>query len=163
MWKYLDEMNMNLLYRYAKVLSGQSKQLCALIKGETEQQADERKCKEGFYLIWFVYRYVLNCKTFEETLVYANEKTLKEYKLCNLFNQCYMYIGIDKEIVFRKCTDILPVLEIVYNRYLLFEQIDCVRRYASIKRIKQCEKIKTKYLRMLEIYRQRERANEEDD
>lgn len=157
MWNYLDDVNKNLLYRFAYFVSGKYKQIFSAVTGETKETMKERKCRESFYLIWFVYRYALGCETLTEALEYADEDTLEKYKLKVLFVQHYMHIGLQGEIIFRKWEDIYPVLEILYNRYPLMQQMSCAEKYASAKRKGQCKRIRQKYERMLEIYKERQK------
>lgn len=140
MWEFLDTMDKNLLYSYAQVLSGKKKQIqMHLPKAQREYmtELDEIRITEeyrnrAYYLIWFVYRYVLGCKTLEETKPYANEETLKKYRLLSYILHNSLYVGVDKEICFRKAEDIDIILEILYNRYDFFEQMECfIRHYRS--------------------------------
>lgn len=161
MWDYLDEINLNLLYRYAYLITGKYRQMFSAVSGETIERLKEKKCRDSFYLIWFVYKYVLECDTLEEALKHTDIDTLKRYKLNSLLEQHYMYIGFEKEIVFRRCEDIFPILEILYNRYPLWKQIVCTEKYGSAKRKGQCKRIRQKYIKMIKIYKEKN-ENEED-
>lgn len=156
MWEFLEKMDKNLLYSYAQVISGEKKQLQASKSSKADiTEADEIKMAEksrnrAYYLIWFVYRYVLKCKTLNETKPYANEETLKKYHLNSYIIHNCLYIGINKEICFRKAEDIIIILEILYNRYGFFEQMECFIRNTKNVRQNRCKQVKKKYEEMFE-------------
>lgn len=104
----------------------------------------------AYYLIWFVYRYVLNCKTLDETKQYANEETLKKYHLKSYIVHNCLYIGANKDICFRKTEDIGIILEILYNRYGFFEQMECFIRNTKNVRQNRCRQAMEKYREMFE-------------
>lgn len=139
-WSYLDVMDKNLLYMYAETLTKGGKHHGLYISSETgnEERDDmlnaEAKRKSAFYIIWFVYRYVLNCETLEEAREYANVETLKKYRLVPLLerNQKRIYIGaygLNEIYLYNyKGGDLDIVLEILYKRYDFFEQLECFLR-----------------------------------
>ncbi|MBR0542356.1 MAG: hypothetical protein IJK26_09150 [Clostridia bacterium] len=133
-WDFLDEWKPNLLYQYAE---GSSQKYNHTAYLTTSQNA--------YYLIWFVYRYVLECETLEAALQYANLKTLNDYSLLRVFraraeleNSLIVFgnpqfglleFGSAKsqkeagEAKIVKC--LCLVLEILYNRYNYLEQLEC--------------------------------------
>ena len=134
----------------------------------------ESKRNNAFYIIWFVFRYVLGCVTLEQAELMATEEVLKKYKLVSLFHQRHIYIGVYglNEIYFYKYNegDINIVLEILYNRYDFFEQLECfIRRTEGtarstrnrcIKAIQQCldmMKGKPEYEEIVKRYGERDK------
>ena len=155
MWKFLDEMDMNLLYDYADILAEEKTNLDL----HTDNSAQRRN--KAYYIIYFVYRYVLGCETLEEALKHANEQTLRQFRLKHFLDHFYIYVGVDgdeqNKLTFYKTSDISIILEILYNRYDFWEQLDCFYRNTERTRKKQCdEAIK----RLKQIYRRIQ--NEED-
>ena len=140
MWDFLDVMDKNLLYRYAEALNGNIKFFRVIdYEIDRKEQAEQRK-RTALYLIWFTYRYVLQCKTLEETIPYQDEKTLKRFRLFSMIKNSNIFICnfCNNEICFRKPEDISMILEILYNRYDLREQFDCFIRGTSGVRRKRC-------------------------
>lgn len=139
-WNYLDKMDKNLLYLYASKLvkNGHNQNLyvpSSTGNAECDELLDaESRRKSAFYLIWFVYRWVLGCETLEQAELYANAETLKRFKLISLFghNQKRIYIGIyginEIYLYDYKNGDLNIVLEILYNRYDVLEQLECYIR-----------------------------------
>lgn len=142
-WDFLDEMNYNLLYTYASKLTKAGHNQGFYIPSDTgDVEVDkaldaEAKRKSAYYLIWFVYRYVLKCETFEEAEKFATSDILDKYKLATLFNynQKRIFLGIyglNEIYLYNKKeynkNDIGIVLEILYNRYDYFEQLECFIR-----------------------------------
>lgn len=141
MWTFLDKLNLNLLYEYAEVMTGSKTYI------DFHTLDDEERKKKAYYLIYFVYRYVLQLNTLDEALRYANEDTLKKYRLYRFIDHRYLYVGIDEtKRPFSKPRDISIILEILYNRYDFWEQLDCFCRNTRGKRQKQC-------LDAIEIYK----------
>lgn len=137
-WKYLEQPNYNLLYEYARSLSGE--------RAEYRYSADEDiRNKECFYIFWFVFRYVLECKTLGEALNHANKETLVKYKMFSMLSHRYMFVGHGEyKMPFSKAEDVVAILEILYNRYTFFEQMECFIRNATISdgygcRQRRCE------------------------
>lgn len=159
MWDFLEKMDKNLLYDYVGTLTGKIRRLRIEEKTdnsfEEQYRQDEKIKNRAYYLIWFVYYYVLECKTLEQALGYADEDTLKTFHLNNFFNkkQPAIYLGIDKDICLWYITDITIVLEILYNRYGFFEQLDCFIRHTNKNRQKKCIEAKERYLK---IYKKKE-------
>lgn len=71
-WNFLDNWNPNLLYQYARY-QGTANQSCH-ITGDTT---------ETYYLIWFVFRYVLECETYEDALKHADITVFKKYGIAD--------------------------------------------------------------------------------
>ena len=141
-WGYLDELDCNLLYTYAKGFAKCSGRFCMEKihisdeeeKSEQEQLTSaERKRQTALYIIWCVFRHVLGCRTLEEAEASATEEVLRKYKLVSLLKNRHIYIGVygDNEIYLYKYDegDINVILEILYNRYDMMAQMECfVRR-----------------------------------
>ena len=164
-WDFLDEMNYNLLYTYASKLTRNGYNHLYYAPNYTgsrdkdELLDAEAKRNSAYYLIWFVYRYMLKCETLEEALKYATPDILEKYKLAILFNhnQCKIYIGAYglNEVYLHnyKNSDIGIVLEILYNRYDYFEQLECFINKAderSKKNRVRCEKAMIQTLELIE-------------
>lgn len=166
MWEYLDKMDKNLLYMYASLLSKQQKQLHIFNRSEEELTDEEIHRREaqtrnnGFYLVWFVYRYVLNCQTLEEALAMPASEVIEKYGLKHFVyspqaKYAKLYIGIDKDIPLWKESDMAIVLEILYKRLGFWEQLDLfVERAGSPSgklnvRQKRCLEAKQRYMTLL--------------
>ncbi len=149
MWDFLDVMDKNLLYKYMELLSGKKNHIYGVDYHVSKEMQQEQRKQTACYLIWFTYRYVLNCKTLEETVPYQNKEILKKYKLLSFITNTAVFLCND-EICFRKPEDITMILEILYNRYDLWEQFDCFIRNTEGIRRKRCVKAKEKYQ---EIYK----------
>lgn len=167
MWDYLDKMNHNLLYKYAAVLSGKRRHF-KIADGEKDVSVNaEEKKKNACYLIWFVYRYILQCRTLEETIPYQNEEILKKYKLSSYFVNDAVFICNDEIHLRKKSGDIAIILEILYGRYTLWEQFDCFIRNTKGIRQKRCIKAKEKYWNMYQEYlknaEEKRKENETDE
>ncbi len=147
-WSFLDEPNWNLLYTYAGILSGNRRQLA---NKETEYHSkydygiDAERKHIACYLIWVTYRYILQCETLQDTIPYQNEETLIKFQLKRLIVNKYIYVGIDREIYFRKLEDIGMILEILYYRYNFIEQMECFIRNTKKARKSQCVKALERY------------------
>lgn len=154
-WDFLDVMDKNLLYEYAKVMSGQKKQLHMDDHSEKEDsyyediRRLEQRRKTAYYLIWFVFRYLLGCKTYEETIPYQTKEILQKYKVFSYIKNDYIYIDADGKITLHKLEDICIALEIIYHRYGLFEQMECYIRNTKKHRRTVCENVMTEYKQML--------------
>lgn len=165
-WSYLDKIDKNLLYIYARGLTKKSNEVHYQGMYSTEKtENDERnkfinaelKRKTAFYIIWFVFRYVLNCKTLEEAEQCATEENLRKFKLVSLFHKRHIYIGVYgmQEIYLYKYKeeDIGVVLEILYNRYDFFNQLKCfTRRTQGTTRTtcNRCQRAIEQYKKMMQ-------------
>lgn len=160
-WSYLDKMDKNLLYVYAKGLGQDnrvhlSRQLFDLNNYEgannetmSEIYSAEKWLKTAYYLLWFVFRYVLGCKTLAEAEQAASISILKQYNLLLFFKKRHIYVGvygINAVYLYNVSEDYMEdvkiALEIVYNRYNYFEQLDCfMRRSQKYQSVKKCKRI----------------------
>jgi len=131
MWEYLDSFNKNLIYSYVSCLTGETRIMEWSSDDEDSEKTDEMCCKNCFYLIWFLYRYVFGCETYEQACEYATEDVLKKYKLYSRLHNRMIYIGTNKELEFYKVEDMKIILEILYKRYALFQQIECFMKHTS--------------------------------
>ncbi len=148
-WRYLEYMDKNLLYEYAGSLADPTGRMSCAVIGEDGEQ----KKRSAFYLIWFVYRHVLGCRTLEETKAYQNEETLRRYRLNVLFKDCVLYVG-DMDIVFHASSDIGIVLEILYGRYGLIKQIECCAAQSKGVKKTRCLGVLKKYMKTSERLRE---------
>ena len=175
-WDFLDEMDYNLLYSYAEVLGGKIKQIhttCNNIATEAgdirEKEIAEVKLlqsrkKRALYLIWIVYRYILRCETYQDTIPYQNKETLSRFRI-ESYVRNHIYLGADKEseilpsglvltfpkIWFRDVGDISIILEILYNRYDFFDQFRCfIRNTNNLRKSRATEAFKT-YINIINV------------
>ena len=143
MWKYLDRFDGNILYSYAYDEGFKNS-----FKND-EKSIDcvrEENNRRIFYLIHFVYRYILGCRTYEETIPFQTQETIKKYNLEKFFfnpnksnnsrsGGVPVELTIGNELIgfisftynsrkFHK-RDLEVILKILYYRYNLPEQIDC--------------------------------------
>ena len=169
LWRFLDVTNMNLLYKYADVLAGNQcyiilKTSESGAKKQTDTENDQKdtlvksyihnmtNCKSSFsrisveqreavyYLIWFVYYYVLQCKTLDEALKQDHHKVLQEWGLYKFIYNKYIYLGGDACILpLNREKDVAIILEILYNRYSVIEQFECYLRHYGDKKDKRSE------------------------
>lgn len=168
LWSFLDVANMNLLYKYADVLSGNQCYLVLKpsIKGKKDQSDKENKKEDAiklyiqnmtngksnasritpeqreavYYLIWFIYYYVLECKNLEDALLQDHIKVLKEWGLYKFIFNKYIYLGGDACFLpLNREKDIEIILEILYNRYSVIEQFECYLRHYGDKNDKRSE------------------------
>ena len=124
LWRFLDVTNMNLLYKYADVLAGNQcyiilKTSESGAKKQTDTENDQKDTlvksyihnmtngksslsrisveqrEAVYYLIWFVYYYVLQCKTLDEALKQDHHKVLQEWGLYKFIYNKYIYLGGD--------------------------------------------------------------------
>ena len=167
-WDFLDKMDKNLLYTYTSKLTNGGHSRGYYIPSTTgNAECDElfdaeAKRKLAYYLIWFVYRYVLNCKTYEESLKYANLDVLKRYKLMPLFTnhpRPYVYVGMYgiKTKYFRSPEqDIKSILYILYNRCDYIEQIEVYINNTpsdQLSKIGRGKKLLKESIRLMESYK----------
>ena len=176
-WDFLDKENFNLLYSFAEVFLSEGKKQHHLTINNLNDDSDdireheiariklakERK-RRAYYLIWFVYRYVLQCETYEDAKPYMNKKTLALYHI-ESYVRNNIYIGADEDTVvlgggllvrlgkmwFHDIKDIEIILDILYHRYDFFEQFECFISHTSKSRKKRATEI-------LEHYRELERV-----
>lgn len=150
MWTFLDKMNYNILYEYADVIAGTKSNLDLHSTDEDERQ------KKAYYIINFVYKYVLNCETLEEALSCTSDDLLKKYHLKHFLDHYYLYVGIGEyKRPFYRTSDMAMILEILYNRYDFWEQLDCFCRNTKNLRKRRC-------LEAIELYKVMYRRIEND-
>lgn len=171
MWSYLDKLDKNLLYDYAKFLSGEKQSLkfyCRVDDKDTKSEGSRRvhrtqyssedeqfkREKEErdkvFYIVWFVYRYIMGCETLEEALQVPVDKVFKDYRLETLIRNRYcLYIGIDRDVMLYKKSDMNIILEILYKRLGFWEQLDCFIANTKGCRRTRCIEAKEKYKELL--------------
>jgi hypothetical protein len=145
-WDFLDDFKKNLVYNYVLTYGSQN-------RGTTIPMVEEQEMgyKSRAYIMFFVYRYVLKCETFEQAEKLVTIDNLKKYKL-------YLYFKSDRSIeedskrLFSIGNDIFGTvllgsrteegivlnakifLEILYNRYNYLEQINlAIKRYSNCK------------------------------
>ena len=125
-WDFLDEFNGNFLYKFV-----------------SNKHLTFTDSKEIYYYLWFFYRYVLECKTYEEALQYTDIASIKKYNLVRFFykkndskGQKILTIGDEAFGELMLCAlnvtqidlivaSLQATLEILYGRYNYLEQIDC--------------------------------------
>ncbi len=134
MWDYLDKMDKNVLYTYAALLSANSRHHFEHLHSRvgkdeelTEKEIHEREVSDRnvrLYLVWFVYRYILGCRTLDEALVKPVDEVFGKYKLKQIVFGKQIYIGIDGDIPLYREEDVPIILEILYKRLGFWEQLD---------------------------------------
>lgn len=147
-WGYLEVMDKNLLYDFANNVDGSKGLLFrdtnyeGCLMQDKEYYKSEVQKKQGYYLMWFVYRYVLGCDTLERAKVYATEDVLRQFRLWTYIRNSKLYVGINgiNEMRFWKVEDMAIILEILYYRYEFFEQMECFIRNTSNLRQSRCKK-----------------------
>lgn len=138
-WDYLDEFNGNFLYRYF----GSAKSI---------RQIDVSEEKDIYYYIWFFFRYVLQCETYEQALQYTDLESIKKYGIARFFyrqtggKQVRLTIGNEVfgelrlyEWTIQRAGVVMYlqiVLDILYNRYNYLEQIECYIRHQPVLKTK---------------------------
>lgn len=121
-WRYLEKMDRNLLYEYAQTLSG-DRQRMALPEDKEQMMFD------AYYIIYFVYKYILSCDTLSEVYRYTDISTIKAYHIDKFASRIYVGYGINS--IHLGYGNITTILEILYNRYSFFEQMECLYRNTS--------------------------------
>lgn len=147
-WGFLDVMDKNLLYDFANTVDGsktclfRDSNFAGSLTEDKEYYRSEMQKRQGYYLMWFVYRHVLGCDTLEKAKEYATEEILRQYRLWNFIWNSKMYVGIKgiNEMRFWKVEDMAIILEILYYRYEFFEQMECFIRNTSNMRQARCKK-----------------------
>lgn len=126
-WKYLDTFQSNLLYIYCDCLENRTESVRLNDKKSDFGFSCEESNNRIYYIIWFVFRYCLGCETLEEALQQDLEQVLEDYRLRQFFSARRIYIGSeDYKIKLNNATNDLPlVLEIIYGRYDVIEQLEC--------------------------------------
>ena len=131
-WDYLDTMDKNLLYQYADVLAGKTKKIVSMSRQNSSyaiRYADiEKRKRNSYYLIWF----------------------MQKYRIYSYVKNAYIYVDLDAELVFRE-SDIAIILEILYNRYNIIEQLECFARNTHNHRKKKCLQVLEEYKQMMAV------------
>ena len=140
-WGYLDKLDYNLLYTYAKGFVTNNgrfciEKFCVSPKEEVTEESvindAEVRRQTALYIIWCVFRHILNCKTLQEAEMLATTENMQKYKIANLLRKRHIFIGVYgiNEIYLYKHEegDINVILEILYNRYDLMGQMECFAR-----------------------------------
>lgn len=145
MWSFLDKLNFNVLYEYADVLAGNKKHLSFGSK-----DVAERRCYY-YYLVNFVYRYILDCDTLEKAISITDCDLLDKYYLREVLHSGDIYIGDDNcRLPLYQPSDMLIILEILYNRLETEEQFECFYQKSKGLRKKRCEEMACIYKEMKE-------------
>ena len=136
-WAFLDNFDANLLNIYINSLSHTNGKIHSCDKDELVIR------NNGFYLIWFVYRYILKIKTLDEALKQSHKEIFQTYKLWDSLVKRELFIGVENyKITFFKEKDIEIILEILYNRYTVIEQFQCfIRSTPDYKRKNKGERV----------------------
>lgn len=148
-WDFLDDFKKNLICNYMITYNIKSKG-----KATATIEEQEMGYKAKAYIMYFVYRYVLKCETFEQAEDLITVENLKKYKLYYWF-KCYSSKKENMERLFIVGNDMFGtvflgsriddgivlnaklVLEILYNRYNYLEQISlAIKRYSTCKMAK---------------------------
>lgn len=134
--KDYEILRKNWLYQYAECITANRYFRFKEIKKETKSLIEKDRYKEtadavkrdvSLYLIYFVYRYILECETLEEALEQEHEKILEIFKLKILLIRKYIFIGGGTyKITLTGNYDIAIILEILYNDCNYEEQIRAV-------------------------------------
>lgn len=174
-WDFLDDFDGNALYFYANGAN------CGDNSLRFYNTTPEEAKKTMFYLFWFVFRYVLDCKTYEEAVKRSDDETLRAYNLScfiekNRVNytsesKCEMFIGNgeigaislsssfegikkasqEQRDSLKKQAIVRTILQILYNRYNILEQIECFAR-CNDEQTKETNRHKsTRYVQAMEL------------
>ena len=139
-YSFLDEFNGNYLYEYAFILHGARKNFEA-----PEEQFSKRN--KAFYIIWFVYKYLLNCNSAEEAYAYCNEETKKKYKLTAFFCNEWIFIGNNIFFHTKRYTEIKTVIDILYKKASYSEMIRLYIMNLPANNVKLLDKLKEQYMK----------------
>lgn len=156
--KDYEILNKNWLYNYAECISSNKRFRFAEIKKDTsslieqerhKEQAESLKKNISLYIIYFVYRYVLECETLEQALEMDYETVVDVFRLKCLFQHKYIFVGNGNyKISLNSIYDLAIILEILYNDYGYTEQVECV--------LQNCNTLKTSTdNKMYNAYRRR--------
>lgn len=124
-WRYLDTIHKNLLYVYADCISSGKNKMIVCSPADVEAN-DEEKTIRIYFIIWFVFRYCMNCKTLEEAMKCDKQKVLEKYRLKPFFTGRNLYIGTaEHRMTIYETSDVDLVIEILYKRLNAIEQLEC--------------------------------------
>lgn len=149
-WHYLDKMHKNLLYVYADCLSNEKEKMIVCSSSDAYAD-DEEKATRIYFIIWFVFRYCLNCKTLDEAMSCNKQKVLEDYRLKPFFTGRNLYIGtVEHRITIYDTEDVNLIIEILYKRLNAIEQLELYVKYMKNKPLKtRSAFIAEKYIRFL--------------
>lgn len=150
-WDFLDDFKKNLIYDY--VINYNNKNNNSYTKTAEEK---EMEYKARAYIVYFIYRYVLKCETFEQAESLVTIDNLKKYKLYLYFksdrsteenakrifsvgNEMFGTVFLSSRTEEGIVLNAKIFLEILYNRYNYLEQLNLV-----IKRYSECRMAKHK-------------------
>lgn len=135
-WHYLDKMHKNLLYVYADCLSSKKDKMIVCSKADTDAD-DEEKAMRIYFIIWFVFRYCMNCRTLEEAMSCDKQTVLEKYRLKPFFTGRNLYIGtIEHRVTIYEPDDVNLIIEILYKRLNAIEQLKCYLKHLKNKPLK---------------------------
>lgn len=142
MWEFLDTLNHNLLLKYEYDIA-----LNRFTKARRRPDApsfcnDDNKEENVLiernnilYIIWFVYYYVLECKTFSEASELNHLSIFADFGLLRYIDhvsteRAKLFVGYGEyKFYFTSIKDIDTIIEILYNRYNYKEQLECIARH----------------------------------
>ena len=75
---------------------------------------------------------------------------MQKYRIYSYVKNAYIYVDLDAELVFRE-SDIAIILEILYNRYNIIEQLECFARNTHNHRKKKCLQVLEEYKQMMAV------------
>lgn len=82
-WGFLDVMDKNMLYDFANTVDGsktclfRDSNFAGSLTEDKEYYRSEMQKRQGYYLMWFVYRHVLGCDTLER------QRNMQQKKFCD--------------------------------------------------------------------------------
>ncbi len=162
-YEKFDLLDKNLIYEYIIYLSGISKRIENLNRDDEETVLLKRL--RALKIIWFVFRYVFGCKTYEQAEKVISKKTIETFKLGTFFNQGYIFIG--SNIIVRDVEDIDVILRILYER---LNYVEGLRLFEIKQRGKnrtttanKCTKEIAFFRRTVDYWRENEKNEKKDD
>lgn len=165
-WKYLDTFQSNLLYIYCNCLENRTESVTLNDKNSDFGFSCEESNNRIYYIIWFVFRYCLECETLEQALQQNFEEIIDDYRLRQFFSARRIYIGSeDYKIKLNNAVGDLPILlEIIYGRYDVIKQLECFidfKQNNKVARGKITALIKTAQKYLNDIHKRLEENDEE--
>lgn len=165
-WKFLDDTDLNAIYAYVGVLNGDYRRISVVqFEYYIDKYVEENDkltfnkidvCQNCYYIIWYAYRYILKCKTLKEAKMYADSNTIEALKLGSIIRSRKLFICNDCNLYFAKESEMPVILEILYGRYDLKQQLNCYANgIATCKRTKLCREYIEK-IRSTEEYLEKE-------
>lgn len=141
MWDFLDTINYNVLLKYEYDLATdrlhktRRKPIAQVVNTNEEEERSLSERNDTFYIIWFVYYHVLECKTLSEASGLDHLSIFTDFGLMRFIDhlsteRAKLYVGYGEyKYYFTTTKDIDTILEILYNRYNYKEQLDCIARH----------------------------------